>query len=335
MENAIKTLETTLAERNAAIRILQSKSQTSNHANINNIEELLAANKISMAGGLAVPHSAAAVAAAAAAAGVATPSSAAVSVSCQENILSIPIANSSPHKKQFSIPSVLATPPQYHSLNLSKHKLGVHHTHRSLTPSADMFLTSMRGSVTPAEAVAKHEQLLRSVTPSGTSLITGTPSDFVRANEALLRGTPTSAELHRFSGVPSSDVLNARAIAAHQSGADLLRGTPTSMELLRATPTSAELLRQSSPSRAGGHQGHGHGGLVGAGGHGGPHIDASSAEILRANPELLKSIPSSVADMLRASAAAGAPPQSVMSSEPPRRREPSGTSEAFQHPGPT
>ena len=51
--------------------------------------------------------------------------------------------------------------------------------------------------------------------------------------------------------------------------------------------------------------------------------------------ELLKSIPSSVADMLRASAAAGAPPQSVMSSEPPRRREPSGTSEAFQHPGPT
>merc|ERR1712088_1291993 len=121
-----------------------------------------------------------------------------------------------------------------------------------------MFLTSMRGSVTPAEAVAKHEQLLRSVTPSGTSLITGTPSDFVRANEALLRGTPTSAEL----------------------------------------------LRQSSPSRAGGHQGHGHGGLVGAGGHGGPHIDASSAEILRANPELLKSIPSSVADMLRASAAA-------------------------------
>ena len=42
MENAIKTLETTLAERNAAIRILQSKSQTSNMPmNINNIEESL------------------------------------------------------------------------------------------------------------------------------------------------------------------------------------------------------------------------------------------------------------------------------------------------------
>ena len=295
-----------MAEQNAAIRILQSKGQASNNINISKIEELIAASKMGVAGApppvVATPH---------------------------ENVLSIPIANSSPHKKQFSTPrleNILATPPQYHSLNLSK-KMG--HAHRSLTPSAEMFL---RGGITPQQ----QEQILRSVTPSAGGGALTTPSDFIRANE-LLRATPTSVELHRLSA--PADILrgtptSADFLRANPTSMELMRATPTSAEFMRATPTSAELMR-SSPSRGPGHHGgHGHG--LGHGAGGGGHIDASSAEILRANPELLKSIPSSVADMLRASAAAGAPPaQSVMSSEPPRRREPSGTSEAFQHPGPT
>ena len=41
MENTIKTLETTLAEKNAAIRILQSKTSSAPPVNVHNIEEIL------------------------------------------------------------------------------------------------------------------------------------------------------------------------------------------------------------------------------------------------------------------------------------------------------
>ena len=212
METAIKTLETSLAEKNATIRILQSKNSASNLA-VNNLDELLAAKMTSAPPSIppSAQHAAQQLAA--------TP---------HDNVLNIPILNSSsnphsPHKK-FTMPSVLATPPQYHSLNLSK-KLG--HTHRSLTPSADMFL---KGSAPPPE-------FIRSATPSA-DILRAAPSEMLRATPSnqlaneLLRATPTSAELHRLS-----------------APADMLRATPTSIEMLRATPTSAELLKADLLSR--------------------------------------------------------------------------------------
>ena len=297
----MKTLETTLAERNATIRILQSKS-SSGSVNMNNIEELIAAT--SKLGGVAMapPPTVAG-----------GPTSLSAAPTPIENILSIPVANSSPHKKQFSTPSILATPPQYHSLNLSK-KLGsvqAHaHAHRSLTPSADMFLRSGSG-VTPSQ----HEQLLRSVTPSGgggsATLVTPSSAEILRANE-ILRATPTSVELHRLS-----------------APADILRATPTSAEFLRATPTSALEYVRATPTSA-----------------------ERTEQILRSNPELLKALPTSVADMLsratpttidhHAHSILRAPPSiaavgpSSVPDHMPKRSEPSGTSEVLlHHPGPT
>lgn len=207
METAIKTLETTLAERNAAIRILQSKNSASN-LSVNNLEEII--------------HQAAKL-------------NSNPNQPNAENILNIPILNSSgpssvsPLKKQFSTPSVLATPPQYHSLNLTK-KLA--HANRSLTPSADMFLRAAGGANT--------NEFIRSVTPSADILRTSnaavavaatpTNAELIRAANAaeLLRATPTSSEMHRFS-----------------APADILRATPTSIEMFRATPISAELLKNA------------------------------------------------------------------------------------------
>ena len=302
METTIKTLETTLAERNATIRILQSKS-SSGSVNMNNIEELIAAT--SKLGGVAMapPPTAGG------------PTSLSAAPTPIENILSIPVANSSPHKKQFSTPSILATPPQYHSLNLSK-KLGsvqAHaHAHRSLTPSADMFLRGGSGVTT---VPSQHEQLLRSVTPSGpggsATLVTPSSAEILRANE-ILRATPTSVELHRLS-----------------APADILRATPTSAEFLRATPTSAlEGYVRATPTSA-----------------------ERTEQILRSNPELLKALPTSVADMLsratpttidhahsilRATPSIAAVGPSSIPDPMPKRREPSGTSEVLlHHPGPT
>ena len=200
METAIKTLETSLAERNAAIRILQSKNSATHNMSVNNIDEILAARMgVAVAGTPVTPSQAHAVAAHAAA-------------SAGDNILNIPILNSqtSPHKKQFSMPSVLATPPQYHSLNLSK-KLG-HAQHRSLTPSADMFL---RGSAGSQQQQTQHSatEYIRSATPSAD----------------ILRAAPTAEHMAR--ATPSS------------SNADIIR----TAEILRATPTSAELHRLSTP----------------------------------------------------------------------------------------
>lgn len=282
METAIKSLETTLAERNAMVRILQSKNSASNLA-VNNLEDFIASKMMHQQ---ATPHSA-----------VATPSLP------NENVLSIAIANSSPHKKQFSTPSVLATPPQYHSLNLSK-KLG--HAHRSLTPSGDMFLK------------ANNDQMMRSTTPSAdflSALSRATPShaDLMRS-EYMSRATPTSAELHRLSA--PADMLRAGAPSA-----EMLRATPTSMAdyMSRATPTSmGDYMVRATPTS----------------------VAEMQMRVSVANEMLMRQAAVAAAtpthfDMLRAT-----PPtsDSLYSNNPSmKRREPSGTStaEAFQHPGPT
>lgn len=261
METAIKTLETSLAEREAAIRILQSSK--SSNLNVNNIEEFIAAAKMSMA----------------------TP---------QSNPPPEHPFNS-PHKKH-QLSNVLATPPQYHSLNLSK-KLG--HAHRSLTPSAEMFLRGPNPNAEFIRSVTPSADILRAA-PGNAELLRATPTnaEFLRAAQnELLRATPTSAELHRLS-----------------APADMLRATPTSIEMLRATPTSIEMLRGTPTS-------------VNAemlrntpGSHPPP---ASMADILRATPnfDIMRATPSSSNTTVEASL---------------KRREPSGTSaDAFQHPGPT
>jgi hypothetical protein len=288
MENAIKTLETSLAEREAAIRILQSKSSAASNLTVNNLDEII---KMSLQ---AQPPSA-------------TPQT--------DNILNIPIMNStgnSPQKKQFQMPSVLATPPQYHSLNLSK-KLG--HAHRSLTPSADMFLRAERGANT---------EYIRSATPSADILRaapSSIPSDVLRATptnvaeflkaanaaEQLQRGrSPTSTDMHRLS-----------------APADILRATPTSIEMLRATPTSAEMLRVTANAD-----------MFSRANHPPP---ASMAELLHQQQQQHRSSapPSSISaahfDIMRATPSSHAEASL-------KRREPSGTStgaDSFQHPGPT
>ena len=240
MDTAIKTLETSLAERNAAIRILQSKNSASLNMSVNNIDEILAARMgVATAGTPATPSHQGHAHILAAAQAQAQQAQAAQQAQEHQNILNIPILNSqhsSPHKKQFSMPSVLATPPQYHSLNLSK-KLG-HAQHRSLTPSADMFLGSQR------QQQAQHSatEYIRSATPSAdilraapnaaehmgqraTPSSSATNADIMRAAE-ILRATPSS-ELHRLS-----------------APADMLRGTP--IEMLRGTPTH-EIFRGGNP----------------------------------------------------------------------------------------
>ena len=303
METAIKTLETSLAERNAAIRILQSKNSATHNMSVNNIDEILAARMgVAVAGTPVTPSQAHAVAAHAAA-------------SAGDNILNIPILNSqtSPHKKQFSMPSVLATPPQYHSLNLSK-KLG-HAQHRSLTPSADMFL---RGSAGSQQQQTQHSatEYIRSATPSADILRAAptaehmapraTPSssnaDIIRTAE-ILRATPTSAELHRLSA--PADMLRGAPI-------EMLRSTPTH-EMIRATPTH-EIFRGGNPTQT------------------------TAVSMATAN-EMLRQ--QQLTDHMIRATPTGTTPNIVASGtgvEPThKRREPSGTStgDSFQHPGPT
>merc|ERR1719225_608679 len=86
---------------------------------------------------------------------------------------------------------------------------------------------------------------------------------------------------------------------AHTPAAEKFRGSPppAHSQALMATPTSTELHRLSAPT-----------------------------EMLRATPtniEMLRATPTNI-EMLRATPAQG-----------DKRREPSGTSEAFTHPGPT
>ena len=271
MENTIKTLETTLAEQNAAIRILQSKKNSS-ALNVHNIEEIL------KMGGVANP--------------------AATQQQPSDNVLNISIHNS-PQRKLNQLPSVLATPPQYHSLNLTK-KLS-HAHHRSLTPSADMFLRHSATATptadmiratptvdmfraTPTSAEMHHKMVAAAHTPSA-EMFRGAPPPASQAD--FLRATPTSAELHRLS-----------------APAEMLRATPTNLEMLRATPTNIEMLRATPTSVV-------------------ENMIRASAqeqqikEILRASPHAhfdLRATPTNVGD---------------------KRREPSGTSEAFTHPGPT
>jgi len=364
MDTAIKTLETSLAERNAAIRILQSKNSASLNMSVNNIDEILAARMgVATAGTPATPshqghqghqgHAHILAAAQAQAQQAQLAQAQLAQAQEHQNILNIPILNSqhsSPHKKQFSMPSVLATPPQYHSLNLSK-KLG-HTQHRSLTPSADMFLGSQR------QQQAQHSatEYIRSATPSADILRAApnaaehmgqraTPSsqatnaDIMRAAE-ILRATPTS-ELHRLSA--PADMLRGTPI-------EMLRGTPTH-EMLRGTPTheifrggnhqntqntavnmatANEMLRQHQQNIA-------------------DHMMRATPteHMMRATPtdhimrgtptdHLMRGTPTD--HMMRATPTG--PPNLVPSGglEPShKRREPSGTStgDSFQHPGPT
>lgn len=334
MDTAIKTLETSLAERNAAIRILQSKNSASLNMSVNNIDEILAARiGVATAGTPATPshqgHQGHAHILAAAQA-QAQQAQAAQAAQEHQNILNIPILNSqhsSPHKKQFSMPSVLATPPQYHSLNLSK-KLG-HTQHRSLTPSADMFLGSQR-----QQAQHSATEYIRSATPSAdilraapnaaehmgqraTPSSSATNADIMRAAE-ILRATPTS-DLHRLSA--PADMLRGTPI-------EMLRGTPTH-EIFRGgnhqntqnTATANEMLRQHQQNIA-------------------DHMMRATPtdHIMRGTPSdhLTRATPTD--HMIRATPTG--PPNLVPSGglEPShKRREPSGTStgDSFQHPGPT
>lgn len=311
MENTIKTLETSLAERNAAIRILQSKTTTSALNNpltsgiglgvtslppagtSNNIDDIIAA---------------------------------ASKISGQDNVLNIPIPghHGSPHKKQFSTPSLLssstptvpsnahglvppgpvssATPHHFHSLapaNVSLSTVKKLQAHRSLTPSADMFL---RGGAGPA---SHHADALRSATPS---------ADFLRA-----AATPTNAEilkqtqdlLRAGAGQPptSGDFLRASGHGQQLTTADLLRSSaqPGSAEaVLRATPTaavSAELMSRVSQA---------------------DFMRVSQADLLRSQAELLSrgGIPTS-----------GALPSGLDATNM-KRREPSGQAgdTAYHHP---
>ena len=331
MDTAIKTLETSLAERNAAIRILQSKNSASLNMSVNNIDEILAARiGVATAGTPATPSHQGHAHILAAAQAQAQQAQAAQAAQEHQNILNIPILNSqhsSPHKKQFSMPSVLATPPQYHSLNLSK-KLG-HTQHRSLTPSADMFLGSQR-----QQAQHSATEYIRSATPSAdilraapnaaehmgqraTPSSSATNADIMRAAE-ILRATPTS-DLHRLSA--PADMLRGTPI-------EMLRGTPTH-EIFRGgnhqntqnTATANEMLRQHQQNIA-------------------DHMMRATPtdHIMRATPSdhLTRATPTD--HMIRATPTG--PPNLVPSGglEPShKRREPSGTStgDSFQHPGPT
>lgn len=335
MDTAIKTLETSLAERNAAIRILQSKNSASLNMSVNNIDEILAARiGVATAGTPATPshqgHQGHAHILAAAQA-QAQQAQAAQAAQEHQNILNIPILNSqhsSPHKKQFSMPSVLATPPQYHSLNLSK-KLG-HTQHRSLTPSADMFLGSQR-----QQAQHSATEYIRSATPSAdilraapnaaehmgqraTPSSSATNADIMRAAE-ILRATPTS-DLHRLS-----------------APADMLRGTP--IEMLRGTPTH-EIFRGGNPHQNTQNTATANEMLR-------QHQQNIADHMMRATPtdHIMRGTPSDhltrgtpTDHMIRATPTG--PPNLVPSGglEPShKRREPSGTStgDSFQHPGPT
>ena len=331
MDTAIKTLETSLAERNAAIRILQSKNSASLNMSVNNIDEILAARiGVATAGTPATPSHQGHAHILAAAQAQAQQAQAAQAAQEHQNILNIPILNSqhsSPHKKQFSMPSVLATPPQYHSLNLSK-KLG-HTQHRSLTPSADMFLGSQR-----QQAQHSATEYIRSATPSAdilraapnaaehmgqraTPSSSATNADIMRAAE-ILRATPTS-DLHRLSA--PADMLRGTPI-------EMLRGTPTH-EIFRGgnhqntqnTATANEMLRQHQQNIA-------------------DHMMRATPtdHIMRGTPSdhLTRATPTD--HMIRATPTG--PPNLVPSGglEPShKRREPSGTStgDSFQHPGPT
>lgn len=251
MENSLKILETTLAERNAMVRILQSQASGAS-SNINNLEELLAAKMGNSS--------------------IATPTHVHASHGGHhplDNILNIPI-HSPAHKKQFSTPSnaaaILAagTPThQYHSLK--KHQMAAvaaGHAHRSLTPSADMFFHRGNGGGGHAPPPPHHSEYMRSATPS---------AEFLRGlNNDLLRATPTSAELHRLSA-PSSEMLRATPISVEmmqrgtpggnisaaefigRSNAELMnRATPISMSdmhMLRATPTHHfDMIRATPPT---------------------------------------------------------------------------------------
>ena len=256
MENTIKTLETTLAEQNAAIRILQSKK---NSSNVHNIEEIL------KMGGVA-PNPAQ------------QPS---------ENVLNISIHNS-PQRKLNQLPSVLATPPQYHSLNLTK-KLS-HAHHRSLTPSADMFLKHSATATPTAE-------MLRA-TPSA-EMFRATPTQMAHTPAAeMFRGAPPPAHSQALMATPTSTELHRLSAPA-----EMLRATPTNIEMLRATPTNIEMLRATPTSVVEN------------------MIRASAQE--QQMKEILRASPHAHFD-LRATPTQG-----------DKRREPSGTSEAFTHPGPT
>ena len=317
MENTIKTLETSLAERNAAIRILQSKTTTS-----------ALSNPLSSGVGLGVPG----LPPTGASNNIDDIIAAASKISGQDNVLNIPIHghHGSPHKKQFSTPSLLSTstptvpsnaahglvPPgpvssatshHFHSLapaNVSLSTVKKLQTHRSLTPSADMFL---RGAGPPSH----HTDVLRSATPS---------ADFLRA-----AATPTNAEILK----QTQDLL--RAGAGHNpTSADFLRTSSHGQQL-----TAADLLRSSAQ----------------------PGSAAAAEAVLRATPtaavsaELMSRVSQadfmrvSQADLLRSQAEllsrGGVPTSGVlppgMDSVNMKRREPSGQAgdTAYHHPGST
>ena len=264
MENTIKTLETTLAEKNAAIRILQSKTSSAPPVNVHNIEEILKMGVVA-----SQPQ--------------ATPSA--------DNVLNISIHNS-PQRKLNQLPSVLATPPQYHSLNLTK-KLS-HAHHRSLTPSADMFLRHSATATPSAEMLRATPTSAEMHKISAAEMLRGAPPP---TQAEMLRATPTSAELHRLS-----------------APAEMLRATPTNIEMLRATPTNIDMLRATPTSVV--------------------------ENMLRATPTNIDMIRASaqeqqIKEILRASPHAHFDLRATPTAAGDKRREPSGTSEAFTHPGPT
>jgi hypothetical protein len=349
MENSLKILETTLAERNAMVRILQSQASGAS-SNINNLEELLAAKMGNSS--------------------IATPTHVHASHGGHhplDNILNIPI-HSPAHKKQFSTPSnaaaILAagTPThQYHSLK--KHQMAAvaaGHAHRSLTPSADMFFHRGNGGGGHAPP-PHHSEYMRSATPSAdflrgtpTSMTTPTAAELMRvvANTDLMAShahrslTPSSGDMffrgsggggghasqqhshhseYMRSATPSAEFLrglNNDLLRATPTSAELHRLSAPSSEMLRATPISVEMMQRGTP-----------GGNISAA----EFIGRSNAELMnRATPismsdmHMLRATPTHHFDMIRAT-----PPTSIESNFN-KRRDPSGTSaESFQHPGST
>merc|ERR1719225_193110 len=108
---------------------------------------------------------------------------------------------------------------------------------------------------------------------------------------------------------------------AHTPAAEKFRGSPppAHSQALMATPTSTELHRLSAPAEM-------------------LRATPTNIEMLRATPtniEMLRATPTSVVEnMIRASAHAHFDLRATPT-QGDKRREPSGTSEAFTHPGPT
>merc|ERR1719225_2455797 len=112
------------------------------------------------------------------------------------------------------------------------------------------------------------------------------------------RGSPPPAHSQALMATPTSTELHRLSAPA-----EMLRATPTNIEMLRATPTNIEMLRATPTSVVEN------------------MIRASAQE--QQMKEILRASPHAHFD-LRATPTQG-----------DKRREPSGTSEAFTHPGPT